>query len=490
MSQNTKQAKAPRRKLPAEAARILFILLGANFVVALNETVLGVALPSIMKDLGISASVGQWLTAAFLLTVAVIIPVTGYLQSKYSTRVLFFAAMGIFTAGTLMGALSGTFEILLAGRVLQAAGTALLMPMFMTTMMKVVPEDMRGQVMGQISLVFSVAPALGPAASGLIVQAWGWHALFWVVLPISVLAFIVGGKWLHLEHEPGPVRLDFLSLVLSAIGFSALIYGLSEVGPAVRGDATINPIFAIIPGALLVTWFVLRQLKLAPQNAALLDLGTFRSRTFSNSILLMVALMAGLFGTIIIVPIYVQGVLHASALQTGLMMMPGGLLQGLLGGTAGKLFDRMGARRVLVPAMAGVAVSVGIMALFGTGTPFVLVFVAYTLLSVSLAFCFPVLFGTAMSAVEGHLYSHASATMGVIQQVAGAAGTAGFVAMLTVLAGGNTQTASVTQLSAGSHGAFLVGLIISIIGVGLAFTINSRPAGAFGASEEAVIAVH
>jgi len=475
MSNTAKPAKAPRRKLPAEAARILFILLGANFVVALNETVLGVALPSIMKDLNITASVGQWLTAAFLLTVAVIIPVTGYLQSKHSTRVLFFAAMGIFTAGTLLGALSGNFEVLLTGRVLQAAGTALLMPMFMTTMMKVVPEDMRGQVMGQISLVFSVAPALGPAASGLIVQAWGWHALFWVVLPIAAIAFLVGGKWLHLEHEPGPVRLDIFSLVLSGVGFSALVYGLSEVGPAVRGDATINPLLAIIPGVLIVTWFVLRQLKLAPQNAALLDLGTFKSPAFRNSIILMVALMAGLFGTIIIVPIYVQGVLGATALQTGLLMMPGGLLQGLLGGVAGMLYDRHGARKTLVPAMAGVAASVGIMSMFGVGTSLWLVFVAYTLLSVSLSFCFPVLFGTAMSAVEGHLYSHASATMGVVQQVAGAAGTAGFVAVLTMLSGGTAQTASVSGLANGSHGAFVIGLIIAIVGVGLAFTVKADP---------------
>jgi DHA2 family lincomycin resistance protein-like MFS transporter len=467
-------AKQAKRKLPAHAARILYILLAANFVVALNETVLGVALPSVMKDLHISASIGQWLTAAFLLTVAVVIPVTGFLQAKYSTRVLFFAAMGIFTLGTLLGALSVSFDMLLAGRVLQAAGTALLMPMFMTTMMKVVPEDMRGQVMGQISLVFSVAPALGPAASGLIVQFWGWKGLFWVVLPISVLAFLIGGKWLHLEHEAGPVRLDFLSLVLSGVGFSALIYGLSEVGPAVRGDAPVNPAFVIVPGALIVAWFAFRQLKLAPKNAALLDLGTFKSKVFSNAILLMVALMAGLFGTIIIVPIYMQNVLHQTALVTGLVMMPGGLLQGLLGSTAGKFFDRYGARTILVPALSGVAVSVGIMATFGVATPLWLIFVAYTLLSVALGFCFPALFGTAMSSLTPELYSHGSATVGVVQQVAGAAGTAGFVAVLTMLAGGNTQTASIAAMATGTHGAFLMGFVVSLISIGLAFGFKAK----------------
>jgi DHA2 family lincomycin resistance protein-like MFS transporter len=180
--------------------------------------------------------------------------------------------MGTFIAGTVLGALSASFGILLAGRVLQAAGTALLMPMFMTTMMKIVPENMRGQVMGQISLIFAVAPALGPAASGLIVQAWGWHALFWVVLPIAIVATFIGARHLNLEHVPGPMSLDFWSLLLSAFGFSALIYGLSEVGPAVRGDAQMNPLLPIAFGAVLVVWFVRRQLTLAPAGKGLLDL--------------------------------------------------------------------------------------------------------------------------------------------------------------------------------------------------------------------------
>lgn len=476
------QAKAKLR-LPAGVGRILFILLGANFVVSLNETVLGVALPVLMRDLHITASVGQWLTTAFLLTMGAVIPVTGYLQSKFSARHLFIAAMGTFILGTVLGALSASFEILLVGRVLQAAGTALLMPMFMTTMMKIVPDNMRGMVMGQVSLIFSVAPALGPAASGIIVQAWGWHALFWVVLPIAVFATLIGARHLNLEHVPGPMSLDVWSLLLSAVGFSALIYGLSEVGSAVRGDAPVNPLLPIAVGSVLVVWFVRRQLALAPAGKGLLDLATFKSPAFSNSVTLMVLMMFSLFGTIIIIPIYTQGVLHQTALATGLLMMPGGLLQGLLGGVAGKIFDRRGARRVLVPAMFGVALSVGIMASFGTTTPMWLVFVAYTLLSGSLAFVFPVLFGISMASLPHHLYSHGSATIGVVQQVAGAAGTAGFVAVLTMLSGGASATSSVTDLNNGTHGAFLIGTIISIVAAVFSFRVRHDKPASDGAAE-------
>ena len=480
---NTDAIRVTKGKLPRQTSLILWILLAANFVVSLNETVLGVALPVVMRDLHISASVGQWLTTAFLLTMSVVIPVTGYLQSRFSTRTLYFAAMAVFTLGTLAGALSVDFTVLLFGRVLQAAGTAVLFPMFMTTMMVIVPENMRGRLMGRISLVFAVAPALGPAASGIIVQAFGWHALFWLVLPIALAAIFIGGKWLHLAHEPGPARLDFFSLLLSAVGFSSLIYGLSDVGSAVRGDATFNPLFAIVPGVLIVTWFVRRQIKLAPENASLLDLAPFKVRAFRNSAIVMNLMMVTLFGTIIIIPIYVQGVLHANALTTGLLMMPGGLLQGLLGSFAGRTMDKYGARKVLIPAMIGVAVSIGIMATFGVATPLWLVFVAFSLLSSSLAFVFPVVMTVSMAATGPEHYSHASAIIGVSQQVSGAAGTAGFVAVLTMLSGGATAASDPASLAAGAHGAFVIGAVLAVLCAILAPMV--RPDAPVGAPETA-----
>lgn len=461
-----------RPKLPAGVGRIIFILLGANFVVALNETVLGVALPQLMRDLNIAASTGQWLTTAFLLTMAVVIPVTGYLQSRHSTRKLYIMAICLFILGTLFGALANGFAMLLVGRVLQAAGTALLMPMFMTTLMKIVPENMRGALMGQISLVFAVAPALGPAASGLIVQAWGWHALFWVVLPIGLVALVVGAKWLHLEHEPGPAKLDFLSLALSAVGFSTLIYGLSEVGPAARGEAAVNPLLAIIPGACIVVWFVRRQLKLAKDGSALLDFATFKSKAFKYAVTLLSLVILTLFGVIIIVPIYTQSVLHQSALATGLMMMPGGLMQGLVGGFAGKLYDRVGASKILVPSLAAIAAALVLMTFFNAQSPMWLVFLAYTVLSGALGFAFPVMFAVSMSSLSMELYSHGSATIGVAQQVAGAAGTAGFVAVLTMLSGGATAQATVEQLNSGTHGAFLIGAVLAVAAVVVGFWVK------------------
>ena len=484
---NTDAIRVTNGKLPRKVSLILWILLAANFVVSLNETVLGVALPVVMKDLHITAATGQWLTTAFLLTMSVVIPITGYLQSKYSTRTLFFAAMGIFTVGTVLGALSIDFAVLLLGRVCQAAGTALLFPMFMTTMMVIVPENMRGRLMGRISLVFAVAPALGPAASGIIVQAFGWHALFWLVLPVAVAAVFIGGKWLHLEHEPGPIRLDFFSLLLSAVGFSSLIYGLSDVGTAVRSGeagqpAVVNPLYIIIPGALIVTWFVWRQIRLAPQNAALLDFAPFKVPAFRNSMIVMNIMMITLFGTLIIVPIYVQSVLHYNALTTGLMMMPGGLLQGLLGVPAGRMMDKYPPTRILVPAMGGVAVAIGLMAGFSTETPLWLVFVSYSLLSASLAFVFPILMGSSMAAVGPEHYSHASAIVGVTQQVFGAAGTAGFVAVLTLLSGGATAASDAASLNNGTHGAFVIGAVLALVAAVLSFTVRKppMPAGAPG----------
>ena len=133
-----------------------------------------------------SASVGQWLTAGFLLTMSVVIPVTGFLIRRYRTRVLFGVAMGLFSTGTLIAALAPGFPVLLAARGVQASGTAIMMPLLMTTVMTLVPPARRGAMMGNISIVIAVAPAIGPAVSGLVLSVLGWRFLFWLVLPIAV----------------------------------------------------------------------------------------------------------------------------------------------------------------------------------------------------------------------------------------------------------------------------------------------------------------
>src|SRR5690242_18114887 len=336
--------------MSARDRTVIGVLLVATFVVILNETIMAVALPVLMTDLGVSPSVGQWLTAGFLLTMSVIIPITGFLIRRVPTRALYGTAMGLFSAGTLVAALAPGFAVLLAARVVQASGTAIMLPLLMTTVMTLVPPARRGAVMGNLSIVISVAPAVGPTVSGVVLSFLGWRAVFLVVLPIALVTLVIGLRRMVDVGEPTRSPIDALSVALSVVGFGGLVYGLSEIGSAVGsgGSGGVLPLWVpFVVGGLGIAAFVGRQLALQRTDRALLDLRTFRSRTFTTASLIMMLMMATLLGSLTLLPIYMQQVLQLSPLATGLLLLPGGLTMGLLGPVVGRLYDRVGARALL-----------------------------------------------------------------------------------------------------------------------------------------------
>ena len=240
----------------------IWLLLGSAFVVILNETIMGVALPELMHTLGISASEGQWLTTAFLLTMSVVIPITGMLIQRVPTRSLFIIAMSLFSVGTLVAAVAPGLPVLLVGRVVQACGTAIMMPLLMTTVVTLVPPNQRGRLMGRISIVMSVAPALGPTVSGMILEVLSWRWLFLIVLPIALFALVLGGIRMPNVGVRKRTSIDLLSVALSVLGFGGLVYGLSEIGAAASGTALISPFVPAGIGAAALAFFVWRQLVL------------------------------------------------------------------------------------------------------------------------------------------------------------------------------------------------------------------------------------
>jgi MFS transporter, DHA2 family, lincomycin resistance protein len=181
-------------RLTRQDRSIITILLVAAFVVILNETIMGVALPRLMTELSITANTVQWLSTAFMLTMAVVIPTTGFLLQRLSTRTVFIIAMLLFCAGTLMAALAPGFWVLLPARIVQASGTAMMVPLLMTTVLTLVPVARRGVVMGNIGIAISVAPAIGPTISGLILQYLSWRYMFLLVLPIALLSLAYGAR--------------------------------------------------------------------------------------------------------------------------------------------------------------------------------------------------------------------------------------------------------------------------------------------------------
>ncbi|WP_127145277.1 MDR family MFS transporter [Pelagibacterium montanilacus] len=469
---------------------VIATLLVSTFVMILNETIMSVALPRLMVSLDVSASAAQWLTTAFLLTMAIVIPITGFLIQRFNTRPIFLAAMLLFSTGTLICALSPGLGTLVVGRVIQAGGTAIMLPLLMTTVMNLVPPATRGRTMGNISIVISVAPAIGPTISGFILNILDWRWMFWLVLPIALIALAIGWQKMRNVSTPRHAPLDILSVVLSAIGFGGLVYGLSSLGEG-HGQQGIPLWLPVVVGLVGLVIFIFRQLQLQKDDRALLDLRTFTFPAYSVALFMMVINMMALFGVIILFPIYTQSVIGIDALQTGLLLLPGGLLMGLMAPFVGRLFDRIGPTPLVVPGAVLVSIVLWSMTTLTATTPTAWVLSGHIALSIGLALLFTPLFTVALGAVPARLYSHGSAMLGTVQQVAGAAGIALFVSLMTLrsqteMAAGADEP---TALAAGIRAAFFVAALLSILAVVAAFFVRRVDAEDVP-GEDAVPAAH
>ncbi|MBD1321089.1 MDR family MFS transporter [Gordonia hankookensis] len=453
-------------RLSRQNLLLIGVLLVASFVVILNETVMSIAIPVLQEDLGVDPSVGQWLTTAFLLTMAVVIPLTGFLIQRAGARVLFIAAMSAFTVGTFIAFAAPGFEVLLVARVIQALGTAIMLPLLMTTVMTVVPEARRGVMMGNISVVIAVAPALGPTVSGFILDHFGWRWIFGFVGPIALVALIVGGVLVRPVGERIKTPIDYLSIPLAVLGFGGLVYGLAGIGESAEAGSSMPLWVPFTVGGLALAAFIGRQLALQGRDRALLDLRVFKSGQFSLAMGAMVVAMGTMLGTFIVVPYFAQTVLGLDPLTTGLLTLPGGLIMGLAGPLVGRIYDMYGPRVLAVPGAIIVSAAVWMLVFVSPSTSLWWLLSANALLCLGLAATFTPLMTLALGSVEPRLYSHGSAVLGTFQQVAGAAGTALFITVMTVVSTAD-QTAGVAEAEAISHGVQRVFTVAGCLSIAL-----------------------
>jgi len=469
------QSTTKRNKL------IINLLLISAFVVILNETVMGVAIPHLMKDLGVTALAAQWLTTAFLLTMAVVIPTTGFLIQRVTTRRLYVIAMGLFVIGTAIAAIAPGFEVLLLARIVQASGTAIMLPLLMTTVMNLEPHETLGRRMGNISIVIAVAPALGPTISGLILSNLNWRFLFVFVLPIAITMLIVGMRRLHNVGKTKKVPIDITSIILSVFGFGGIVFGLSSLGEMSAGGNVALLFVPLIVGIVALVAFVSRQITLQRSDRALLNLQTFKTSTFTASILMFTVSMMGMFGVFILLPLYLQNVLGLSVLNSGLLFLPGSLLMGLLAPFVGRMYDKVGPRPLLLFGTTVATAALWALAfLLQENTSWVTFLVGHIVFSIGLAFIFTPLFTSSLGSLPKHLYSHGSATVSTVQQVAGAAGTALFISIMsgivaTAVSNGASQAEGFAQ---GIHTALMLGAATLSLSIVTAFFVKKAKSSA------------
>ncbi|MGJ5591271.1 MDR family MFS transporter [Micrococcus lylae] len=444
--------------------RLIGLLVAAAFVVILNETIMSVALPRLMAEFSVTAATAQWLSTGFMLTMAVVIPFTGWVMNRFTVRQVFVFAMSTFVVGTAVAGLAPWFSVLLLGRVVQAVGTAIMMPLLMTTVLNVVPVARRGRIMGIISIVIAVAPATGPTVGGVILEHLSWRWMFGTVFPIAVAALATGALWVRNVTEPRPVRLDGFSGVLCALGFGGMIFGLSSIGESAAGHAPIAPWIPILAGAMFLALFAVRQVRL--KDGALLDLRTLTRPTYATALACMLVTMMALFGVIILLPMYFQQVLGWTTQQSGLALLPGGAAMAVLGYVVGNLYDRVGPRPLLIPGSVLAAGALWGFTFLSPDTTAPLVVGLHIVMSIGLSLMFSPLMTTALSALPRRLYAHGSALVSTLQQVAAAAGTALFITLLTV------GTASSAAHGADQVAATMDGVHLALLAGACVFSLN------------------
>ncbi|ASB88969.1 MDR family MFS transporter [Bacillus sonorensis] len=414
------------KKLNSKAIMITFMI-GAFFAI-LNETLLNIALTELMTVFSVGAATVQWLATGFMLVMGVLMPVSALLIQWFTTRQMFIGVMTVFLVGTLIAACAVNFPMLLAGRMIQAVGTGLLIPIIMNALLLIYRPEVRGKVMGTFGLVIMFAPAIGPTLSGVIVDLLGWRWLFIIVIPFAVFSILFAMKYLQNVGEVTKPRADVLSIILSTIGIGGMVYGFSSAGEAEHGFASVTVISVIVISFISLLLFVLRQLKL---DEPLLNVRVFAYQNYTRGVILFIIVIMAMFASEIVMPMYLQGPLGLSAKTAGLLLLPGALLNGLMSPAMGALFDKFGPRKLIIP---GTIVLVGVMIFFsniGPSIPIWWFIVVYMILMLSISAIMMPSQTNGLNELPKHLYPHGTAIANTLQPVAGALGVSVFVSIMS-----------------------------------------------------------
>ncbi|WP_153731424.1 MDR family MFS transporter [Sporosarcina obsidiansis] len=454
---------------------MLSLIIGAFFAI-LNETLLNIALVTLMDEFSITLPTVQWMATGFMLVMAVVIPISALLLQWFTTRQLFLGTMIVFTIGTIVAASATTFSILLTGRLIQAIGTGLLMPIIFNVFLLIYPPERRGKVMGLIGLVIMFAPAIGPTLSGVIVEYLGWRYLFILIIPFALFSIAFASKYLINVSEVTKPKIDVISLIFSTIGFGSIVYGFSSVGESVNGFYSANVITFIVVGVVGILLFALRQIKL---EEPIMDLRVFRYPMFTHAVIMFLIIIMAMFASEIILPIYMQGPLALSAATAGLVLLPGSILNGIMSPFMGHLFDKFGPRLLMIPATLVLSGTMFMMSRLTVDTQVWIVVVGYVLIMLAVSAIMMPAETNGLNQLPKRLYPHGTAVMSTLQPVAGAIGVSVFISIMNARQLKFLEQSSTPKdpgtanlaLVAGVELVYFIAFAMSIVAVILSFIV-------------------
>ncbi len=425
------------------------IMLFAAFITILNQTLLTPALPSIMRDMNIDAATAQWLTTGFMLVNGIMIPITAYLIDRFTTRQLFFVSMTLFAAGTALAAASTTFPMILASRLLQAAGAGVMMPMGQTIMLLTLPRQYRGFGMGLIGLVIGVAPAVGPVISGLVVEAYGWHILFAAMVPLTLLTIVIAYFFLENMGESTNITLDMPSVVLSTLGFGGLLYSFSALGSS--GFTALVAVTLLI-GVVSLVLFIRRQLHM---EEPLLKVDILKNRRFALSVILTMLVQAALNIGPVLNPIYLQTIRGFGASVSGFIMLPASIAMLIMSPVSGRLFDKFGPRRLAIPGLFLASVFTIPMVLMDENTSLYYLAAVYTIRTIGLSLVNMPLNTWGLNSLSNRVMAHGTAIGNTFRQVAGSLGCAILITVMSIVVANCADPATIASQIHGINVAYM-----------------------------------
>lgn len=456
---------------------IAFVLMFGSFIGLFGETALNMALTDVMEEFVIAPSTAQWLTTGYLLVLAILVPLSSYLSRWFTTRQLIVSALSFSLLGSLLGALAPSFTVLLIGRMVQAIGTGIFLPLMFSVILIIFPMEKRGAVMGIVGLVLTSGPALGPTIAGLIISSSSWHYIFWIMISLYALVLIIGASRIENTSTITKPKIDIVSLLLSTISFGGIVYSLATMAEVSFSDTQVW--LPLVVGVVALLLFVLRQLTMAEP---MINLQVFKRPMFSLGVVMMIATLFMILSVAILTPLYLKSVLGYTAIGAGLLMLPGNVLNIIMSPIVGTNFDKVGARVFtrLGYAMMTIAAILFLVTISST-TPVWQIVVILCIFFVGVSMTIMPAQTNAMNALPAHLYADGSAALNTLTQVAGAAGTA--VAITVFTSGQNSYIAEhgasepLKFLAYGINHAMIPVLVVAVIGlIASVFIKNSRSA--------------
>ncbi|WP_197050078.1 MDR family MFS transporter [Carnobacterium jeotgali] len=456
----------------AQVISILGVILMGSFVTILNQTLMSTALPSIMREFSITATQGQWLTTAYMLINGIMVPITAYLVNRFTTRQLYLFSMIVFSIGTFVAATSSVYGVLIAGRMIQAVGAGIILPLQMIVVLYIFPIEKRGSAMGLIGLAMNFAPAIGPTFSGWVVQNYHWNMLFYFILPFALLDVVVAIFVLKNVGKTGHPKLDLISVIYSTLGFGGLLFGLSNASS--HDFISVNVALPIVVGIASLVLLVNRS---NHSKEPLLNFGIFKYRGYRLNLIISFVLTAGMYGAIMLLPIYLQNIREMTPMESGMTLLPGAIVMAVMSPITGRMFDKYGSKRLAMSGLTLVTIGTFIIGLIDLNTPIVYIVLLQVVRSLGFALTLMPIQTAAFNAVPLELASHASAMFNTQRQLAGSMGTALFVVVMTVVSQNGVSQHLPSELAdlAGFQTVFKLVGVFSLVAFIMTLFIKENP---------------